>query len=164
MIHKRNIVRIDNPAGMQGFSDAHYTTNALLYNSYIQDIPPSETACMDDDGIQIRVYSGSFAGLQAPMKADKPILVAEILMAPGMTFVEELPPNYSALIYVLGGSGNFGENCRVLNQQQLAWMDINEKARSSELTITAGNNGVRIIIYAALPEDLPMGDVNNVAS
>ena len=104
------------------------------------------------DGVAAKVYSGTFAGLTSPLKNHTPLVLAELKMNPNTSMVANLPSDYSAFVYVIEGSAEIGSDNTAIGQDQVAWLDRTDVPGESELLITAGKEGARIVLYAAQPQ------------
>ena len=117
----------------------------------VQDISLEHVPKLSKNGINIKLYSGSLAGLTSPVQNYAPLLVADIIMEPGITTVQQIPANFNTFLYVLKGSVKVGEEQTSLKQEQVGWLDISGNAALSELKLTANEKGVRFVLYAARP-------------
>jgi redox-sensitive bicupin YhaK (pirin superfamily) len=106
---------------------------------------------LSDDGVNIKVYSGSLAGLTSPVQNYVPMIVSDITLDAGVSTRLQLPANYNTLLYVIKGSVKVGDDAKQLNQEQVGWLDLFAEAAESDLTLTAGDNGVRLVLYAGKP-------------
>jgi quercetin 2,3-dioxygenase len=122
----------------------------------VQDIPLEHVPNKSENGVEIKLYSGSLAGLTSPVQNYVPIIVADIRMQPGVTTLQHIPVNYNAFLYVLSGSLSVGEEEKLLNRDQVGWLDLFAVDTESELKLTAGEEGVRFVLYAAKPQGEPI--------
>src|SRR3954454_22079305 len=104
----------------------------------------------------IKLYSGSLAGLNSPIKNYVPMVIADIAVEPGVTTVLDIPANFNTFLYVLDGSVLVGEDIRGLNKYQVGWLDIATDDATSELELKAGKNGVRFALYSGKPTGDPI--------
>ncbi|HTF20049.1 MAG TPA: pirin-like C-terminal cupin domain-containing protein [Chryseolinea sp.] len=109
---------------------------------------PARTA----DGATVRVYSGTFANLISPIQNYTPVIIAEITMRPGAVLNELIPANFNTFLYVISGSVRIGQSEEQVLNDQVAWLDRHAESETSELSLTAGENGVRIILYGGEPQ------------
>jgi quercetin 2,3-dioxygenase len=112
------------------------------------------------NGVHIKVYSGSFAGLISPIQNNIPLIMADIEMAPNVTTTQEIPANYNSFLYVLRGSVKIGEEKELLDEDEAGWLNIVDNDIQSELKLTAGEQGVRFVLYAAKPNGESFGALN----
>src|SRR5690349_16751172 len=70
--------------------------------------------------------------------------------------MQEIPPNFNAFLSVLRGSIRVGEDEKLLNQDQVGWLNLFDDEEQSELRLTAGEDGVRFILYAGKPTGDPI--------
>jgi len=117
----------------------------------VQDIPLEHVPAISRDGVAIRLYSGSLAGLKSPIQNYVPLIVAEISIEPGVSTIQQIPADYNTFLYVLSGSVKVGEEETLLNQHQVGWLNLFGADASSELKLSAGQEGVRLVLYAGRP-------------
>ena len=117
----------------------------------VQDIPLKHVPTLSDNDLAIRLYSGSLAGLTSPIQNYTPMIVADITMEPGAATIQQIPSNYNTFLYVINGSIKVGEEQKLLEQGQVGWLDIFGNADLSDLTLTAGEKGVRFVLYGGKP-------------
>jgi hypothetical protein len=117
----------------------------------VQDIPFAHVPKLSKNGVSIKLYSGAFAGLTSPVQNYVPLIIADVTIEPGITTVQQIPANFNALLYVIEGSVKVGEDAKTLHHDQVGWFDVYKEDALSELTLTADNEGVRFVLYAAKP-------------
>jgi quercetin 2,3-dioxygenase len=105
-----------------------------------------------EDGVAIKVYSGTFAGLASPLKNHTPLILAELRMDPGTKIEANLPSDFSAFLYVIEGSAEVGSENKLIIKDHVGWLNRTEVPGESELQIIAGKDGARIVLYAAQPQ------------
>ncbi len=118
----------------------------------IQRLGAQHVPSQSGDGISLRVYSGKFGGISSPILNHTPLIVAEIKMEPGVSVTGILPANFSAFLYVIGGSVHIGENNEELPIDQVGWLDRSDLPEDSQLKVTAGDEGAYFVLYAAEPQ------------
>lgn len=121
-----------------------------------QDLSLAHVPTLDQDGVRIRVYSGSLAGLQSPVKNYVPLLMADIEMKPGMSSVQQIPANFNTFIYVIQGSLKIGDDEKLLQESEVGWLDLNNDDTLSDLKLAAAGEGARFLLYAAKPLGEPI--------
>ena len=104
-----------------------------------------------EDGVAVKVYSGSFAGLTSPLKNHTPLILAELKMNVNTKIKASLPSDFSTLLYVIEGSVEVGGN-KVIAKDEVGWLNRTDVAAESEIEITAGVEGARLVLYAAQPQ------------
>ena len=122
----------------------------------VQDLPLAHVPTSEENGVSIKLYSGALAGLTSPVENYVPILVADISIAAHVTTTLHIPANFNTLLYVLQGSAQVGEEARLLQVDQVGWLDLSDKEELSELHVTAGEAGTRFVLYAGKPTGEPM--------
>ncbi|QIP13369.1 pirin family protein [Spirosoma aureum] len=115
----------------------------------VQDIPLNHVPSVTDGSVDIKVYSGSLAGVTSPVQNYTPLILADIRLSPHTSTVQYIPAHYTAFLYALEGSVEVGDAMKHLTQDQVGWLDrfANDDALS-ELRLAAGETGGRVILYA----------------
>ncbi|HEX8676915.1 MAG TPA: pirin-like C-terminal cupin domain-containing protein, partial [Segetibacter sp.] len=111
---------------------------------------------LNEGGVDIKLYSGSLAGLTSPVENYVSMLIADVRMEPGVTTVLDIPANFNTFLYVLDGSVVVGEDEKQLNKYQVGWLDSATHDATSELELTAGKDGVRFALYSGKPTGDPV--------
>ena len=117
----------------------------------MEDVPK-----VSEDGLNIKVYSGSFAGVTSPVSNYVPLTLADIQMQAGVSTLQNIPSTFTTFLYVLEGSLKVGDDDKMINQNQVGWLDRYTNDTSSELRLTAGDTGVRFLLYSAQPQGNPI--------
>ena len=117
----------------------------------VQDIRLEHVPQLSKDGVSIKLYSGSLAGLTSPIQNYVPMIVADISIEAGVTTRQQIPANFNTFLYVLKGSVKIGEEEKELAQDQVGWLDIFGDSAPAQLLLKAGKEGVRFVLYAAKP-------------
>jgi redox-sensitive bicupin YhaK (pirin superfamily) len=117
----------------------------------LQELPLEHVPALSKNGVSIKLYSGTLAGLTSPVQNYSPIIVADITIDAGVTTVQQLPANYNTFLYVINGSVKVGEDEKQLNTDQVGWLDLFADTAESDLTITAGEEGARLVLYGGKP-------------
>jgi len=117
----------------------------------VQDLPLEHVPALSEKGVYIKVYSGSLAGLTSPIQNYVPMVIADIAIEPGVSTVLKIPANYNTFLYIIEGKVKGGEDEKQLNQYQVGWLDLFGAGTQSELTLSAGEEGVRFVLYAGKP-------------
>lgn len=104
------------------------------------------------DGVSIKVYSGTFAGVFSPILNHTPLIIADIKMGAGAVATEVIPSQFTTFLYVIDGSIHVGTDNQQLSLDQVGWLDRAEEHAESKVTLTAGNAGARVVLYAAQPQ------------
>ena len=117
----------------------------------VQDLPLEHVPALVQDGVEIKLYSGSLAGLTSPMQNYTPMIVADISLEAGATTVQQIPANYNTFLYIIRGSVQVGEGANQLDEGQVGWLNLFADTAQSDLLLTAGSGGVRFVLYAGKP-------------
>jgi quercetin 2,3-dioxygenase len=117
----------------------------------VQDLRSEHVPALSENGVSIKLYSGSLAGLTSPVKNYTPLIVADITIEAGATSSQQIPANYNGFLYIIKGDVKVGEDVKQLNQGQVGWLDLFDDDAQTDLVLTAGEKGVRLVLYAGKP-------------
>jgi len=117
----------------------------------VQDLPLEHAPALSENGVTIKLYSGALAGLSSPVQNYVSMIIADITIEAGATTVQQIPANYNTFLYVIKGNVKVGEDEKQLNKDQAGWLDLFSDNAQSELRLTAGEDGVRFVLYAGKP-------------
>lgn len=117
----------------------------------VQDLPLEHVPALSENGVTIKLYSGSLAGLSSPVQNYVSMIIADITIEAGGTTVQQIPANYNTFLYVIEGNVKVGEDEKQLNKDQAGWLDLFGDNAQSVLKLTAGEDGVRFVLYAGKP-------------
>jgi redox-sensitive bicupin YhaK (pirin superfamily) len=117
----------------------------------VQDLPLEHVPALSEKGVNIKVYSGSIAGLTSPIQNYVPMVIADITLGPGVGTVLQIPANHNTFLYIIDGNVKVGEEEKQLNQYQVGWLDLFGASTQSELILSAGEEDVRFVLYAGKP-------------
>ncbi|OQP58881.1 pirin family protein [Niastella populi] len=131
--------------------EKHRWTSPRLQDLSLEHVPQRSA-----NGLQVKVYSGSFAGLTSPVKNHVPVIIADVTMQPGITTVQQIPASYNGFLYVISGSVQVGEDKQLLQQDQVGWLNRYTGTGESDLVLTASETGARFILYAGQPQGDPI--------
>jgi redox-sensitive bicupin YhaK (pirin superfamily) len=122
----------------------------------VQDLPLEHVPTFNEDGVHIKLYSGSLAGLTSPVENYTPITIADVSLEAGVTTVLDIPATFNTFLYVLEGGVVIGEDEKQLNKYHVGWLDLTTDDSASELELTSGNDGVRFALYSGKPTGNPI--------
>ena len=71
---------------------------------------------------------------------------------PSTITVQYLPASFTTFLYVLEGSLQVGDEAKEIHQHQVGWLDRHHVETLSELKLTSGVTGARVILYAGEPQ------------
>lgn len=115
----------------------------------VQDIRASQVPSVTDGSVDIKVYSGSLAGVTSPVQNYTPLILADIRLAPHSSTLQYLPAPYTAFLYAIEGSVDVGDAKKQLTKDQVGWLDrFPDEDGLSELRLITGETGGRVILYA----------------
>ena len=117
----------------------------------LQHLSFEDAPALSENGVAIKLYSGSLAGLTSPVENYTPLILADITMEAGADTVLQIPANYNTFLYILSGDVKVGEDRKTLNANQAGWLDLPDETTLSDLQLNAGEDGTRFILYAGKP-------------
>jgi quercetin 2,3-dioxygenase len=118
----------------------------------VQHLKAAHVPTQTSDGVAVKVYSGTFAGITSPLKNHTPLIIAELKMNPNAKIEASLPSDFSSFIYLIEGSAEVGSDNTRLTKDEVGWLDRTDASGEQELAIIAGREGARLVIYAAQPQ------------
>ncbi len=118
----------------------------------VQRLSAEHVPNMSANGVSIKVYSGTFAGISSPVRNHTPLIIAEIRMEPGASTTGVLPADFSSFLYVIDGGINVGADEQVLPVDHVGWLDRHDLPGDSQLKLTARDDGALFLLYAAMPQ------------
>lgn len=118
----------------------------------VQNLSFAQVAKTKEKGAEIRVYSGSFAGLTSPIQNYTPFIIADIYLEANASINEKLPANYNTFLYVVDGVLEAGEEHTLLRKYHVGWLDKYDENTASEILLKAGGNGAHVVLYAGEPQ------------
>jgi len=119
-----------------------------------QTINVDEVPVLREKGAEIRVYSGSSAGLQSGTQNHVPVTMVEINLEPHASAELDIPASYNGFAFVIGGSVRIGDT--ELNTGQVGWLDWPTDNGTSVVRVVAGESGARLVLYAGQPQGDPI--------
>jgi quercetin 2,3-dioxygenase len=114
-----------------------------------QNIHKEVAAVRYEEGALIRVYSGSSGSVVSNTLNYVPIIFVEMIIENGASISQDLPGSYNGFIYVLEGSGSFGEDNVQAKKGQALWLGAAD-LELSLIKVTATEK-LRIILFAGEP-------------
>jgi redox-sensitive bicupin YhaK (pirin superfamily) len=118
----------------------------------VQDLAFADVSRVKQNGAEIRVYSGSLAGVTAPVLNHVPVIIADIHLQPGATLALDIPGAFNTFLYMIKGRVDIGEEKKTLQEQQVGWLDTFPNEASTALSIVAGTWGGRLALYSGQPQ------------
>jgi quercetin 2,3-dioxygenase len=118
----------------------------------VQDIAYDHVPSASSDGVEIKLYSGSLAGITSPVKNHTPLIIADISIQPAATTVLNIPASWSTFLYVLDGALLIGDEKKMLVHDEAGWLDRLTEEGESELILSAGKSGARFVLYSGQPQ------------
>lgn len=114
---------------------------------HIQILSAEHVPVLNTAGVNIRVYSGTLAGIRSPVKNYTPLIAAEFDLKAGVATSVQFPASFNAVLYVISGPVQIAG--KDVNQDQVVWLDLFDTEENSNLSMQAGENGARFVLYAA---------------
>jgi redox-sensitive bicupin YhaK (pirin superfamily) len=103
-------------------------------------------------GVTAKVIAGSVAGVIGPIRqpATDPTYI-DVALEPGAEFVQGLPPDYAAFLYVFEGSLRVGAEAKPVASHELAVLSEGEAVRLTGVSAGADGQSARAILVAGRP-------------
>ena len=118
----------------------------------VQNLSVADVPTASENGLNVKLYSGSFAGITSPVSNYVPIIIADIRLEENAATIQTIPSSFTTFLYVLEGSLKVGNDDKSIHQNGVGWLDKYEDNTQSELQLTAGTSGARLILYSAQPQ------------
>jgi quercetin 2,3-dioxygenase len=122
----------------------------------VQDISLNHVPSASLDGVEIKLYSGSLAGISSPVKNHTPLIIADIRMQPSASVILNIPASWAGFLYGLDGSLLIGDELKTLDHDEVGWLDKLEGVGDTELRLSAGKSGARFVLYSGQPQGDPI--------
>jgi quercetin 2,3-dioxygenase len=119
----------------------------------VQKLRAEHVPSKSNDGVNVRVYSGSFFGLTSPIQNHTPIIIADIKLDAGKSLREQIPAHFTTFIYVLDGTVKAGDDA--VSKNQVGWFKHSDDP-SATLLLQADEEGARLVLYSAAPQKHPI--------
>jgi hypothetical protein len=116
-----------------------------------QDLHGVDSVVANDDGVSVRVLSGSIDGVEASTINVVPVLYLEASMEAGKRVRLPLPASYNGFVHVLEGSVQIGADSQPGGSGDVLWLDYPERG-SGESTLTiASLTRSRLLVVTGEP-------------
>jgi hypothetical protein len=116
-----------------------------------QDLHGVDSVVANDDGVSVRVLSGSIDGVEASTINVVPVLYLEALMEAGKRVRLPLPASYNGFVHVLEGSVQIGADSQPGSSGDVLWLDYPARG-SGESTLTiASLTRSRLLVVTGEP-------------
>jgi redox-sensitive bicupin YhaK (pirin superfamily) len=120
---------------------------AKMTQPVYQDILQSKMPLYEEEGVIVRVISGSSGTLTADTVNHVPVTMVEVTLQPGYKFRQDLPADYNGFVFVLEGSGEFGSAQVKGSSKQVLWLS-EEPDSESEISINALDEPLKVLVIA----------------
>ncbi|HEX7192949.1 MAG TPA: pirin family protein [Thermoanaerobaculia bacterium] len=110
-----------------------------------QDLRGAQMPVVNDEGAELRIFSGTVHGTTGPALNHVPVTMVEIHLAAGTTARIDLPPSYNAFAYVIFGTLD------AATETQVIWFELEE----GDVTLTA-HTPTHAILFAGEPIGEPV--------
>lgn len=111
----------------------------------------------EEPDVEARVYSGTSGEVSAPLQTHLPLMFVEVRMAANAVFDQAIPANYNGFLYPLDGEVLTGRTVRAqLAEGQIGWLDGSGIEETTNLRLTAGPGGARVLLYAGERQNVPV--------
>ncbi len=122
-----------------------------------QIIPGDAVPVRRERGVEVRLYSGSTAGLTSPTRNRVPVTLLDVRLQPGASVEQVLPTSFNAFLYVLAGQAQVGAAGAPLVPGQVGWLDRPTAGGDSLLVLAnQGTEPVRLLLYAGERQNVPL--------
>ncbi|TVU89137.1 pirin family protein [Vreelandella titanicae] len=119
----------------------------------VQILRRAEMPVHTEPGVLATVYSGKSGNAAAPTMNAVPVTLIDIRLEPGATFAPHLPGSYNAFVVGINGEVEVGATAEILAKDTVGWTGPMGDG-DSLLTLRAGDNGARLLLYAGQPQNI----------
>ncbi|MGF6954118.1 redox-sensitive bicupin YhaK (pirin superfamily) [Neobacillus sp. B4I6] len=155
----KGVIHIEDPAEGETVHSLQLWVNLprehKMAEPRYQNLRAKDMPVREEDGVLIRIFSGSSGGIQSTTKNYVPVTMVEINLQPGATVIQDLPGDYNGFMYVLEGKGQFGKSKTEAEKGHVLLLGKGEEGQASEVTITA-RESLRLLLYAGKPLNEPI--------
>jgi redox-sensitive bicupin YhaK (pirin superfamily) len=113
-----------------------------------QLLAPEDVPEVQQGGARVRVIAGAFGEKSSPLTLRNPTLYLDVRLDADASLAVPIDSEYSALVYVLEGSGDFGQPSTTAAANQRLVL-----GSGSTLDASAGPAGLRFILVSGRPID-----------
>jgi len=110
-----------------------------------QDLRGAQMPVLDEEGAELRIFSGSVRGTAGPALNHVPVTMVEIHLAAGATAKLDLPPSYNAFAYIISGATD------AATETQVIWFEREE----GDVTLSA-RSATHAVLFGGEPIDEPV--------
>jgi hypothetical protein len=149
----RGLVHNEQPANGEPVHSLQLWVNLpkadKLAPAHFQELLAAALPVRQEPGAEIRVFSGASGSAKAATRNYAPVTMVEVRLQPHARIEQELPADFNAFVVVLEGGGTLGSSAASVHSGQVAWLTRSDEP--SEVTIAAGDEGMRAILFAGRP-------------
>jgi redox-sensitive bicupin YhaK (pirin superfamily) len=120
-----------------------------------QNLKSIDMPVFSEEGVLIRVFSGSSNGIKSETLNHVPVTMVEVVLEQGAVITQDLPSSFTGFIYILEGSGVFGIDETPGEKQQALRFEQCEGHADSEMKITAKEK-LHLVLFAGEPIGEPV--------
>jgi redox-sensitive bicupin YhaK (pirin superfamily) len=115
-------------------------------------IPVAESA---DRKVKVKIIAGESLGKQAAIDTRTPIAFLDVTVQPGGELIQPLPANYNAFVFVISGSGTFGNEATAASAHQMVIFDADGDAVKLGVSADA-QQSMQLLLLAGVPLNEPV--------
>ena len=121
-------------------------------------VPRVSAPMRAEQGVEVRVYSGSSGDVRATTHNFVPVTLLDIHLRPNARFEQILPTSYNGFVYVLDGEVSIGDDRTRVLEGQVGWLAVpgTTEAKESALRITTARESARVLLYAGERQNVPI--------
>jgi redox-sensitive bicupin YhaK (pirin superfamily) len=116
-----------------------------------QELKAKDIPVAKKEGVEVKVIAGKSLGVESKVYTRTPTMYLDVVMEKNSKFEQEIPEEFRGFVYVLEGSGMFGETRKVGNAHQMLLFD-----EGNELCIETAEQSCRFVIIAGKPIGEPI--------
>jgi len=113
----RGVIHSEMPAtpgvnhGLQLWVNLH--SKDKMCDANYQELLKSDIPHAEKDGVKVIVIAGKSMDLEAKVRTRTPAYFLDFTLKPGSEYSQEIPTDFAGFLYILSGSGTFGDETAV---------------------------------------------------
>lgn len=116
-----------------------------------QDLRGDDLPVRREEGVEIRVMSGRSGDAVSSTLNHVAVTAIDARLDPGASFGQTLDAHVNAFVLVLEGEAMIGTRATFVGDGALAWLTRDEDEDGSQVMISGGPGGARVLLFAGRP-------------
>ncbi|MFC5711239.1 pirin family protein [Thalassorhabdus alkalitolerans] len=123
-----------------------------------QDLYQKDMPVIEEDGVKIRVFSGTYKGQKASTKNHVPITMLELEIDEYAKAAPEIPASYNGFLFILEGKGTFGKDKTTGGKGDVLLLEQAGERTGESTAVSMESKGekLKVLLYAGEPVKEPI--------